>query len=72
MPSPADLAVAMKARQTGVSILRTSRDDDVTTTVLRLEEGSWPSDPVAPGTVWTTDSAERILDVHQLVALRNS
>jgi hypothetical protein len=58
----------MKARQTGIQVVCAWRDGDVTTVEVRLKEGSWPSEPIAPGTVWS-DEKESVLDVHRLAAL---
>jgi hypothetical protein len=55
-------------RQTGVRIVRASRAGDVITTEVRLEEGEWPSAPVAPASVWTDDHS-RVIELHRQVDL---
>jgi len=58
----------LKPRQTGVSIVDVSRDEDVTTTELRLEEGKWPAAPLAPASVWS-DAPEPtlIIELHRVL-----
>lgn len=58
-------------RQAGevlVTIRRASRSGDVTTTELRLEDGQWPFDPIAPATLWT-DEDRVVVELHKLVSL---
>jgi hypothetical protein len=60
----------MKPRQTGVNIISTSRTEEVLATELELEEGAWPSLPMAPATIWGgVDGKERVFDLHRLVEL---
>lgn len=56
-------------RQTGVSIVRASRAGDVTTTEVRLEEGKWPSTPVAPASVREDEEPNVVTELHRLVDL---
>lgn len=38
-------------------------------TELRLSAGLWPTEPVAPATIWRdTTPPERVLELHRLVA----
>jgi hypothetical protein len=64
----------MKPRQTGVSIVGASAVGDVTTTELRLDEGKWPSEPLAPANVWNDESAPSVLvmELHRLVSTRGT
>jgi hypothetical protein len=60
----------MSDRQTGVEIVSASREGDVTTTELRLVEGDWPSDPLAPATVWRGDAeGVALIELHRLLHL---
>jgi hypothetical protein len=60
----------MNSRQTGVNIISSSREGDVTMTELRLQEGDWPPAPVAPATVWKGDAeGVPLIEVHRLVDL---
>jgi hypothetical protein len=59
----------MTYRPTQVNVVRTDRVGDVATTELRLAEGSWPSAPLAPATLWEgEDGRLRVMDLHQLVS----
>jgi hypothetical protein len=61
----------MRPRQTGVNIVKASTAGDVTTTELHREEGKWPSEPVAPATMWTdeTEPSRKVIELHRLVRL---
>jgi hypothetical protein len=60
----------MSDRQTGVEIVGSSHEGDVTITELRLIEGDWPSDPLAPATVWRGDAeGEPLIELHRLLDL---
>jgi hypothetical protein len=61
----------MRARQTGVHIIKASSAGKVVTTELRLEEGNWPSEPAAPATMWAdeTDPSRKVTKLHLLVRL---
>jgi hypothetical protein len=64
---------SMDGRQTGVNIVRASREGDVTTTELWLQEGAWPSAPLAPATVWSGDVDRLLLiELHRLVDLEGA
>jgi len=52
-----ELAVSVRysiheAAPNGVKITKSSTSDDITTTEVRLEEGRWPTVPVAPASLW--------------------
>jgi hypothetical protein len=61
----------MRPRQTGVHIVKASSASGVTTTELRLEEGSWPLGPLAPATVWNEEitPSTLVIELHRLVRL---
>ncbi len=60
----------MTYQPTQVNIVGTSRAGDVTTTELWLAEGSWPSPPLAPATLWAGEQGarSRVIDLHHLVS----
>jgi hypothetical protein len=61
----------MRPRQTGVQIVGGSSANGVTTTEVRLVEGSWPTEPVAPATIWAdeTEPSRKVIELHRLVRL---
>jgi hypothetical protein len=54
-----------------VTITAASRTDDVTTVALALERGPWPSEPVAPASVWN-DQGDRVVELHKLIRLERA
>ena len=55
---------------TEISIIRASRVGDLVRTGLHLDEGSWPTEALAPATVWRRgDPDERVIDLHRLVSI---
>jgi hypothetical protein len=59
----------MRTPQTLVSIVAAYGDQDVISTELRLMAGRWPTDPLAPATIWRdTAPPERVLELHRLIA----
>lgn len=62
-------ARSVRSPQTLVSIVQASRGHDVISTELHLISGRWPTDPVAPATIWRdTEPPEQVLELHRLVA----
>jgi hypothetical protein len=60
----------MAGRQTGVNIVSSSREGDVTATELRLHEGAWPPAPLAPATLWSGEAeGVPLIELHRLVEL---
>jgi len=61
----------MRARQTGVRIIKASSVGEAVTTELRLEEGEWPSEPLAPATVWADEAepSSKVIELHRLVRI---
>jgi hypothetical protein len=62
----------MQPRQAGVNILTASRAGEVTTTAIRLEDGEWPSPPVAPASVWADDEKTLVIELHRLTDLADN
>lgn len=60
----------MTYQPTQVNVVRIDRVGDVTTTELRLAEGSWPGAPLAPATLWEGEQGvrSRVMDLHHLVS----
>jgi hypothetical protein len=63
----------MTKPQTLVSIQALREADGVVTTDLFLHEGAWPTEPVAPATLWRrADMDEHVLDLHRLLSLEEA